>query len=224
MKIILLLSILLNFEAFCAEKIRIGYSDIVAKLAPEYVKLVEKIYSDIGVEVENLYLPSSRAVSYFETGQVDALGIRINGYAQINKDALMIKTKVLKNSVTRAWVLKSRKSEILAQNHVSYIMLRGDISPKVYQLKMKVYFNNTVASLDGAMKMLEKKRADAFVCTSEVLKYLPNSDKLIQLNDKKVIHSLHHFIHISKKHLLAPLNAEFLKAKKNGTFKKITKP
>jgi hypothetical protein len=220
MKTILILSVLLNFDAFCAEKVRIGYSEVLSRLAPQYIDIVEKIYSNIGVEVENIILPSSRAVNYFETGKVDALGIRIDGYSEINKDALFIKTKVLDNNVTRAWVLKSRKEEILKQDHVSYLMLRGDISPKVYQLKMKIKYDNTVSSLPSAISMITKKRADAFVGTSAVLKFFSNANQFVPLDDKKVVHSLHHFIHVSKKHLLAPLNNEFLKAEKNGLFKR----
>ena len=176
------------------------------------------------MEVENVILPASRALHYFERGEVDALGIRIDGYAQLNKNSLMIKTKVLGNSITRAWVLKKRKKEILSRKEISYVVLLGEISPKIYQLKTGVKIDHSVSTVSGAIKMLLNERVDAYVTTDKVLRLISGNSQFTPLNDLKTVHTLHHYIHSSKKYLLKPLNNEFKKASESGIFKTLARP
>jgi hypothetical protein len=220
---IFLIFILLTPYGFSQEKVRIGYSDLVFKIAPDYPLLVKRLYSNIGVEVENVVLPSGRAISAFEKGNVDALGIRINGYSLINKEALPLKTSILNKSVTRAWALKGNVQKLKSQDFISYVALRGDISPKVYEIKAGIKITNFVTSFESAIKMLERGRVDSLVMTNELLVFSKSYDKFTPLNDIVVSHSLHHFLHSSKKHLLPQIEVQFEKAKEAGLFKKITK-
>lgn len=220
----LILLILISSSIHAKEVMRIAYTDVITKVASFYILEVEDIYKRLGYSVENMILPSPRGLYYFESGNVDALGVRVGSYGNFNPMALKVDVPIMSNIKIREWVLKGRAAHLKTKKKPVVIAVRGNIAPKVYASKMNIKIDNFVLNMETAVKMLKLKRADILILTDIEVKYQKFGRVLTPFNEKDHHEDLFHFIHKSKAHLLKQLESEFRKKKEQGKFILKTRP
>jgi hypothetical protein len=217
-KVVLTLSLFFASSSFAAEKVKIAISELINETASFYIDELRIAYKSIGVEPIFSIYPEPRAIYLFESGEVDAIGTRLESYEKINPNSIKINVPIVDAIPFKTFVLKKdlgRVSKLEKPFVLSSISCIGCVE---YSKAFKLPINAYVPTLLLAMKMLEMKRADLIITTSLYMSKAPDREKFTVFNDSIYTTKVFHFINKKKSHLQEKLTKQILKAKKRGAF------
>ncbi|EQC44679.1 ABC transporter substrate-binding protein [Bacteriovorax sp. Seq25_V] len=180
-----------------ATSIRISVAEDVASVSPKYLEILNKVYKEVGLDVNFVILPLERTIKEFDEKKFQAMAVKLSGITQISKRAILINPPVIKGYQYGIFALKNSSQSLIKKINIPdhrYILTRGTVYGKLFKKKYPNAHITYAKDYQNAIEQLKRNRADYLVSTEVYLERKEVSKILVMMDDHKEKMDIHHVI------------------------------
>lgn len=214
---ILILYLFISSSCFSKETVSIVFSERVSNVAHFFMDEIEKIYTNLGINPKIKIFPESRALHLFRNSKVDAVGVKIEEFEDLDQSTMKVNVPVLKNLKFKIYVLKKDIERVRKLKNPYIITSKECLGCIEFAKNFKVRVSSYIKEVQTGLRLLELKRADLMIA-SEVTVNSYSKGMYVPYDNKVFKSDLYHFISKRKGHLKKSLEEEFKRAVKRNAF------
>ncbi len=185
----------------------------VEKFIPNFKNDIAVLYKRIGVDVKFVILPSKRSLSEFQSGDIDAMGLRIGDASKVLKDHVKVTPPLIEDVKMAEFKLNGSQN---TANEKTVGCIRGSIYCQKYESLFKTKVTLYAESFRQLIRTLKAKRVSHIILPSMLVKNFNFKDLVQTKNEFNV--QVFHFLQKRNKELKDKLAKEIRKMKKEKRF------